>query len=85
MNVSVSVPERENGVAVAIIGNISVAPTFHERILSVYVGEDVGVDEGMVKSGVEHFALIGGATGDADSAELRVPFVSCVLANLVEC
>ncbi len=45
----------------------------HQRILSVHVFQDVGMDERMVEGGVEDGFLLLGAAGDPDAPQLLLP------------
>ena len=71
MKVAVGVPEREHGVAVIV--SVAVFGALHLGILAVDVVEHVGMDQGVIKPGVEHPFLLVGTTFHTDPSQIVVP------------
>ena len=79
---AVSVPEGEDGVAVVVgLANLI---AFHHGIFTVDVLENVGMDEEVVESRVEHAFLLLSAALHFDAREDVVPLLAGFAANLVE-
>ncbi|MPM67088.1 hypothetical protein SDC9_114005 [bioreactor metagenome] len=71
MHIPVRVPKRKNRVSPCSGGKDLI--TFHCRILTVHVIKQVGMDERMIKCGIENHFLVGGTSFNPYTGKLFLP------------
>ena len=82
MEVTVSIPQRIHGVTVAV--GCQNLVSFHLRILSIDILQDIGMNHCMIKGSVEHTFLFFRTSFHQNPAQVFIPFLAGLCTDLIK-